>query len=218
MELADWPDLAPVRDRGQRQSSEGGWVENFKCGFLKMTSQNLNGFFVLGYITTSMVLVSPSVKICDFLFFFLVLFFALLVCQTCQNCVKDSSRSEKDRQFTPGIQFLINQEKCNVSSFPCQFCFLFFFDNESSEKYVLGWNFPMIVQIFQSFIKSHDHAFTCSLDLTILSNLSHHLEYVIHESIDQMCRSIRLDQSCNLDLLQFSVFFFFSLNKICMHH
>ena len=158
MELADRPDLAPVRDRGQRQQ----WAE-----------KRSEGLVVLGYITKSMVLVSPSVKICDFLFFFLFFFFCIV-----QSCVKDSSRSEKDRQFTPGIQFLTNQEKCNVSSFPCQFfffffyirclvSFLFFFDNESSEKYVLGWNFPMIVQIFQSFIKSHDHAFTCSLDLTI---------------------------------------------------
>ena len=36
MELADRPDLAPARDRGQRQRSEGGWVENLRGGFLKI--------------------------------------------------------------------------------------------------------------------------------------------------------------------------------------
>ena len=42
MELADRPDLAPARDSGQRQRSEGGWVENLRGGFLKMTSQTQN--------------------------------------------------------------------------------------------------------------------------------------------------------------------------------
>ena len=42
MELADRRDLAPARDRGQRQRSEGGWVENLRGGFLKMTSQTQN--------------------------------------------------------------------------------------------------------------------------------------------------------------------------------
>ena len=36
MELADRPNLAPARDRGQRQRSEGGWVENLRGGFLKI--------------------------------------------------------------------------------------------------------------------------------------------------------------------------------------
>ena len=36
MELADRPDLAPARDRRQRQRSEGGWVENLRGGFLKI--------------------------------------------------------------------------------------------------------------------------------------------------------------------------------------
>ena len=36
MELANRPDLAPARDRGQRQRSEGGWVENLRGGFLKI--------------------------------------------------------------------------------------------------------------------------------------------------------------------------------------
>ena len=36
MELADQPDLAPARDRGQRQRSERGWVENFE----RWVSQN----------------------------------------------------------------------------------------------------------------------------------------------------------------------------------
>ena len=36
MELADRPNLAPARDRGQRQRSEGRWVENLRGGFLKI--------------------------------------------------------------------------------------------------------------------------------------------------------------------------------------
>ena len=33
-------DLALVRDRGQRQRSEGGWVENLRGGFLKINVMN----------------------------------------------------------------------------------------------------------------------------------------------------------------------------------
>ena len=40
MELVDRPDLAPARDRGQRQRSEGGWVENLTGGFLKINVMN----------------------------------------------------------------------------------------------------------------------------------------------------------------------------------
>ena len=36
----NWPDLAPARDRGQRQRSEGGWVENLRGGFLKINVMN----------------------------------------------------------------------------------------------------------------------------------------------------------------------------------
>ena len=35
------PDLAPTRDRGQRQRSEGGWVENLRVGFLKINVMNI---------------------------------------------------------------------------------------------------------------------------------------------------------------------------------
>ena len=33
-------DLAPARDGGQRQRSEGGWVENLRGGFLKINVMN----------------------------------------------------------------------------------------------------------------------------------------------------------------------------------
>ena len=33
-------DLAPARDGGQRQRSEGGWVENLRVGFLKINVMN----------------------------------------------------------------------------------------------------------------------------------------------------------------------------------
>ena len=36
----NWPDLAPARERGQRQRSEGGWVENLRGGFLKINVMN----------------------------------------------------------------------------------------------------------------------------------------------------------------------------------
>ena len=52
MELADRPDLAPARDRGQRQRSEGGWVENLRGGFLKICDI-LPFFFTAGVLDAS---------------------------------------------------------------------------------------------------------------------------------------------------------------------
>ena len=34
------PDLAPTKDRGQRQRSHGGWVENLRGEFLKINVMN----------------------------------------------------------------------------------------------------------------------------------------------------------------------------------
>ena len=127
MELADRPDLAPVRDRGQRQSSEGGWVENFRCGFLKMTSQTLNGFFVLGYITTSMVLVSPSVKICDFLFFFLFFFLHCWRVRLVRAVSKTVQGVRKIGNLPQGSSFLSTRKSAMYLHFLVSFFFLFFF-------------------------------------------------------------------------------------------
>ena len=54
MEFADRPDLALARDRGLRQRSEGGWVENLSGGFLKICDfLLLLFFFTIGMLDTS---------------------------------------------------------------------------------------------------------------------------------------------------------------------
>ena len=60
---------------------------------------------VLGYITKSMVLVSPSVKICDFFSFpFFSFFFSPLVCRMCRR-----SEKKKTKRHSPdtGIRRVI---------------------------------------------------------------------------------------------------------------
>ena len=45
-------DLALARDRGQRQRSEGGWVENLRGGFLQINVMNTVSGLPLFYIHT----------------------------------------------------------------------------------------------------------------------------------------------------------------------
>ena len=107
MELADRPDLAPVRDRGQRQQ----WAE-----------KRSEGLVVLGYITKSMVLVSPSVKICDFLFFSCSFFFALFraVSKTVQGVRKIGNLPQ-------GSSFLPTRKSAMYLHFLVRVVFYFFF-------------------------------------------------------------------------------------------
>ena len=58
---------------------------NFQCNDF---SDSKLAFFVLGYITKSMVLVSPFVKICVFFFFF-----PLLACRTCRSRVGEANKN-----------------------------------------------------------------------------------------------------------------------------
>ena len=99
MELADQPDLAPMMDRGIGQR------ERWAMGF---------NFFVLEYITKSMVMICLSVKICDFLFsffFFLFFFFSIssvyTMSEPCRHHVK---KKKKDK------------ESSKLYRYPCSTC------------------------------------------------------------------------------------------------
>ena len=78
--------------KGQR---EGGLrSENLRCGF---QFNDFSDFVVLGYITKLMVLVSPSVKIYDFFFWF-----SLLACQMRRSHVGEGKkRKKRDTARTP---------------------------------------------------------------------------------------------------------------------
>ena len=87
---------AAATSRGQR---DDGWVEKWEVRSenLRFSVEWLLKLVDLGYITKSMVLVSPFVKICDFLFFFLFFFFCTAgvsdLSELCQRQFKEWERS-----------------------------------------------------------------------------------------------------------------------------
>ena len=81
-ELADRPDVAPVRDR--RKPTVG------LCGFLMWDFSLLTQ----GYITKSTVRICPFVKILNFCFCF-CFFFPLLACWCCVGAMSEKQKKKK---------------------------------------------------------------------------------------------------------------------------
>ena len=81
---------------------------------------------VLAYITKSMVLVSPSVKICDFLFFFLFFFLHCWRVRLVRAVSKTVQGVRKIGNLPQGSSFLSTRKSAMYLHFLVSFIFIFF--------------------------------------------------------------------------------------------
>ena len=110
--LADWPDLAPTRDRGQWAEVRGR-VELWVSTFMVITSQTLSFFFllfcffVLGYITKSTVMICPMLKS-------VIFFFSLLACPPCRSRISAMSEKRKKKKTPLGHRSPVSHTSIRV--------------------------------------------------------------------------------------------------------
>ena len=76
-----------------------------RCGF---QSNDFSDSNVLGYITKSMVLVSPSIKICN------LFFFSLLACRTCRSRIGTVLEKRKKKETLLGHRSLATRTGSGV--------------------------------------------------------------------------------------------------------
>ena len=98
---------------------------------------------VLWYITKSMVLVSPSVKICDFLFFFLFFFLHCWRVRLVRAVSKTVQGVRKIGNLPQGSSFLSTRKSAMYLHFLVSF--FFFFWQWKFWKICVRMEFPMIV-------------------------------------------------------------------------